>query len=82
VFKDEKLTVYPVKLSSSNGEDCFSFLCIPKQGQRTFLPQKAKAIKGLVPKLHYKQLTDGFTVTLEDSRVVTPDDVCAPPTPS
>ena len=50
-------------------------------GTRTFLPKKTKEIKGLVPKLHYKLLTDGATVTLEDGTQVTPDDVCAPLNP-
>jgi ribonuclease Z len=46
------------------------------------LPKKAKAIKGLVPKLHYKLLTDGQSVTLEDGTVVTPEMVCDPPQPA
>lgn len=81
-FRDGNLTVFPIKFTNPSSRECFSFLCVPKQGPRTFLPQKAKQIKGLVPKLHYKLLTDGQSVTLEDGRVVTPDDVCADPTPS
>lgn len=82
VFKDEKVTVYPIEFTNSQGESCFSYLCIPNQGDRKFLPQKAKNFKGLVPKLHFKDLVNGITVTLEDGTQVTPEDVCDPPVPS
>ena len=84
MFKDENMTVYPVVLKStldSDGE-CMSYLCLPTQGQRPFLPKKAKQIKGLNPKDHYKLLTQGHSVTLGDGRVVTPDDVCGEAPPS
>ena len=60
----------------------FSYLCIPTQARGSFNPKKAKDIKGLVPKLHYKLLTAGEIVTLEDGVIVTPQDVCEDPTPS
>ena len=69
-------------VSSESTEECFSFLCLPQQGNRPFLPAKAKAIKGLIPKIHYKLLTNGETVTLDDGTQVTPNDVCGPPTPA
>ena len=59
VFRDEKITVYPIEFTNSNGSSCFSYVCIPKQGDRKFLPQKAKKIKGLVPALHFKELING-----------------------
>ena len=37
---------------------------------------------GLVPKLHYKKLTDGEQVILDDGRIVNPSDVCDDPAPS
>ena len=64
-----------------DNQECISYLCIPSLGNRTFLPQKAKAIKGLVPSKHYKLLTDGQTVTLDDGTQVTSEMVCAPPAP-
>ena len=42
------------------------------------MPKKAKDIVGLVPKLHYSKLTDGISVTLENGRVVLPEEVCEP----
>ncbi len=45
------------------------------------MPKKAKDIVGLVPKLHYSKLTDGISVTLENGRVVFPEEVCEPPPP-
>ena len=45
------------------------------------MPKKAKEIPGLVPKLHYSKLTDGIFVTLENGRVVLPEEVCEPPSP-
>jgi hypothetical protein len=46
------------------------------------LPKQAKAIKGLVPSLHYKLLTNGQSVTLQDGSIVTPEMVCENPLPS
>lgn len=36
----------------------------------------------MVPKLHYKLLTDGHSVTLEDGTVVSPEQVVDPPAPA
>ena len=66
---------------SDSKEECFSYICVPKQGARPFLPQKAKAIKGLKP-TSYKFLTSGENITLENGTVVTPDDVCGPSPPA
>lgn len=78
VFKDDTMTVHPVQLKHEK-EECFSYICVPPLGNRAFLPAKAKAIKGLIPKLHNKLLIDGHDVTLEDGTVVTPDMVCDAP---
>ena len=80
-FRDEKLIVYPVEIKGER-KSIFSYLCIPTQARGSFNPKKAKDIKGLVPKLHYKLLTAGEIVTLEDGVIVTPQDVCEDPTPS
>lgn len=60
----------------------YSYLCVPAPPNREFLPKAAKSIKGLVPKEHYKLLTDGKSVTLADGSVVTPEMVTAPPKPA
>ena len=82
MFKDDKITVYPIEILNDQGKSCFSYICQPVQGNRTFLPKKAKAIKGLLPNRHYKLLTDGQSVTLEDGSIVTPEMVCEPPLPA
>ena len=81
MFEDKNMKVFPIPFSSKN-KDVYSFLCVPPQGNREFLPKKAKEIKGLVPKEHYKLLTDGQSVTLKDGTVVTPEMVTAPPKPA
>ena len=79
VFKDDNLTVQPVPFSNDAGAVCYSYMCIPKESPRTYLPKKAKEIPGLVPAQHFKKLIGGESVTLEDGRVVTPEDVCDSP---
>jgi hypothetical protein len=59
IFKDDKITVYPIGFINNEGKECFSYICEPPQSNRTFLPQKAKMIKGLEPKSHYKLLAAG-----------------------
>ena len=81
VFQDKNMKVYPVPFSNKN-KDVYSFLCVPPQGNREFLPKKAKDIKGLVPKEHFKLLTDGHSVTLKDGTIVTPEMATAPPKPA
>ena len=81
VFEERKLKVYPVAIKNPNGEECYSFICVPRKWKRTFLPKKAKAIEGLITK-SYRDLTMGNNVTLPDGRVITPDDVCEPQVPS
>lgn len=75
------MKVWPIELNNGS-RSLYSYLCQPNQGRGSFLPKKAKEIKGLVPKLHYKQLTEGQSVTLEDGTVVQPNQVCEEPAPS
>ena len=77
-FKDDNLTVFPIKVDNDLGQSCYSFICQPKQGNMTFIPAKANAIKGLEKKF-FRNLTAGETVTLNDGTKVTPEDVCEPP---
>ena len=82
VFKDKNMSIYPVENKNVKGWKCYSYICDPMQFRGQFQQKKAKLIKGLIPKLHYKLLTDGHSVTLEDGTVVTPDQVVDPPMPS
>ena len=82
MFKDDNLSVYPIEVRNKDGKVCYSYVCEPKQGNRKFLPKKAKEIQGLVPRDHYRLLTAGESVTLEDGRVITPEMVCEPPAPA
>jgi len=51
-----------------------SFICHPKQGRGKFLPKKAIAL-GCKPGVHFKTLTSGVEVILEDGTSVKPEDV-------
>lgn len=82
IFKDDKISVYLFDTTNDQGKTSSSYICKPALGNRAFLPSKAKKIKGLVPKTHFKLLTDGQSVTLEDGTIVTPDDVCDDVVPS
>ena len=54
MFTDGRVILYPMRLENELKKECFSFLIVPPMGTRTFLPKKAKEIKGLVPNLHFK----------------------------
>ena len=76
------MQVWPIEVRNAEGRVCYSYVCQPNQSRGAFNPKKAKDIKGLVPKLHFKALTDGQSVTLEDGTVVDPGQVCEPPAPA
>ena len=58
-----------------------SYICIPKQKNRTF--NKEKAIKlGLKPGPVFGELQKGKSITLEDGRIITLKDVSDEPLPS
>ena len=82
VFKDDNVHIYPIDVQNDKGGSCFSYICQPKIGKRTFDPKKAKEIKGLEPAKHFKLLTLGQNVTLEDGTIVASDQVCKPADPS
>jgi len=42
MFKDNNVTVYPIEVTNDKGEKCYSYICQPRLGKRTFLPEKAK----------------------------------------
>jgi hypothetical protein len=82
-FSDNLLTVVPVKLSSTDESDlgCYSFICIPKQAKGKFLPKKAVEL-GCNPRIHFKILAEGNSVTLEDGSIVHPFQVLEDQLPS
>ena len=70
-----------MRVEGSAGRVCYSYLVHSRHTSRKFLPEKARAIEGLIPAQHYKLLIGGQNVTLENGTVVTPDQVCLPPPP-
>lgn len=32
------MQVYPVRLESNKKEECYSYICVPEKGNRTFFP--------------------------------------------
>jgi len=37
-FKDENVTIYPIRAEGSNGSAMYSFAIVPAQGRGKFLP--------------------------------------------
>ena len=78
-YRDANVTVYPVRASSSQtGKPVYSFVCVPAQTRGKFLPQVATKL-GCKPKEHFRILTAGQPVTLDDGTIVTPDMVTDKP---
>ena len=74
-FKDEFLTIIPVRsLSSNRNDECLSFIGIPAQAKPKFLPKIAKEL-GCDPRLHFRELSNFKTVTLPNGNVVRPEQV-------
>ncbi len=70
---DFEVSAFPVW---HRGPDCYGFLFEEKE-RRPFLPEKAEALR--IPQGPWrKELVAGKAITLEDGRVVTPDDVLGP----
>lgn len=59
---------------------CYSYLGVPAVGNGKFLPQKASKL-GCNPKLHFKILAEGTSVTLDNGTVVTGKEVTESPEP-
>ena len=72
-FKDENVTIVPVRACSANNPDMavYSFVCIPEQVRGKFLPKIATEL-GCKPKEHFSRLTKGETVILEDGTEILP----------
>ena len=82
-FSDNLLSVVPVKVKSSHPREhpCYSFVCVPKQDRGKFLPKIATEL-GCNPKAHFRILTEGNPVTLENGNIVHPFQVMEDAQPS
>ncbi len=78
IFEDATFTLsaFPV---DHRGAGCFGFAFIEKP-RRPFLPERAQAL-GVPAGPVRRQLVQGETITLEDGRVIRPDDVLGPEEP-
>ena len=77
-YKDEQLTVFPVRAhDSTNDNECFSFIGIPTNAPPKFLPSIAKEL-GCIPNIHFKTLSLGKPVTLENGDEIMPEMVTEP----
>lgn len=57
-----------------------SYICLPTRKRGKFMPKEAAKL-GCKPKLHFKTLTDGKDVILEDGTIITSDQVMEPSLP-
>eukprot|EP00347_Sterkiella_histriomuscorum_P018145 403346620 len=82
-FDDGDLKIIPVRVFSVDQQevDCYSFICIPKQPPGKFQPKKAIEL-GLDPRFHFKILTSGQPVTLQNGDIIYPFQVIDNPLPS
>jgi hypothetical protein len=73
-FNDGNLHVIPVKIVSSDEREygCYSFICVPRQDRGKFLPKKALELGCNVKLNHFKLLTEGQAVTLDNGNIVHP----------
>ena len=80
LYIDENITIFPI-CTNNNNIYSMSYICIPKQKNRTF--NKEKAIKlGLKPGPVFGELQKGKSITLEDGKIITLKDVSDEPLPS
>ena len=80
LYTDENITIIPICLNNNNIYS-MSYICIPKQKNRSFNKNKALAF-GLKPGPIFGELQKGKTVTLEDGKVISLKDVSDEPLPS
>jgi ribonuclease Z len=78
IMEDDKfrLRAFPV---SHRGADCFGF-AFEEKAHRPFLVEKAEAL-GMPAGPQRKDLVNGQAITLDDGRIVTPDEVLGDPVP-
>lgn len=77
-FKDDEVQIEVV---GNWGEQVMmSYICLPTRKRGKFIPKEAAKL-GCKPKLHFKALTDGKDVILEDGTIITPEQVMEPSLP-
>jgi len=79
-YRDDNVTIFPVRAQSNDDPSklILSYVCVPAQTRGKFLPQIATKL-GCNPKQHFRVLTEGKPVVLDDGKVVTPDMVTEKP---
>ena len=77
IYKDELITIYPL-VANGDGGVCYSYIGVPVRGNGKFLPQKALQL-GCNPKLHFRTLSEGQSVTLPNGTEVHPSQVTDEP---
>jgi|LauGreDrversion4_2_1035121.scaffolds.fasta_scaffold182017_2 hypothetical protein len=72
-FTDNYVSIVPIKVVSNVKRDqaCYSFVLLPKQDRGKFQPSVAIKL-GCVPNKHFRVLTEGNPVTLDDGTVINP----------
>ena len=80
-MKDDEIEVDILCHNNEKGEEMISYICVPSQKRGKFLNKEAAKL-GCVPKLHFRKLTEGQEVTLENGTVIKPEQVMEPSLPS
>ena len=80
LYSDENITIFPISLFYNNIYS-MSYICIPRQKNRSFNKNKAAEL-GLKPGPIYGELQKGKSITLENGKVITLNDVSDEPLPS
>ena len=80
IFEDEIISVIPVCINIYNNSS-MSYICIPKQRNRSFNKKKALDL-GLKPGPIFGKLAKGENVTLDNGKIITLNDVSDEPLPS
>ena len=85
-IKDQNLEIIPICINPNNTSNnkndySMSYICIPNLKKPPFLIEKAKKL-GLKPGPNYSKLQKGESVTLDDGRIIKPEDVLGESHPS
>ena len=81
-YSDDVITIFPICLNSQNNNIfSMSYICIPKQKNRSFNKEKALQL-GLKPGPVFGELQKGKSVTLDNGKIITLKDVSDEPLPS
>ena len=85
-IKDQNLEIIPICINPNNtlnnkNDYSMSYICIPTLKKPPFLIEKAKKL-GLKPGPNYSKLQKGESITLDDGRIIKPEDVLGESHPS